>query len=60
MYGYNPWAPRPRAHNIAAICERHGGGGHPVVGAISLTVDQVDRAKSLGLEIAQELLRDPT
>ena len=32
--GYNPWSPVPRTHDIAAICERHGGGGHPVVGAI--------------------------
>lgn len=56
--GYNPWSPRPRGHNIAAICERHGGGGHPVVGAISLTADQVTRAQSLALEIARELLRD--
>src|SRR5882724_6103669 len=25
--GSNPWAPRPRTHNIAKICERYGGGG---------------------------------
>ncbi|MCB1024711.1 MAG: phosphoesterase, partial [Acidobacteria bacterium] len=30
--GSNPWAPRPRTHNIAEICERYGGGGHAVVG----------------------------
>jgi len=53
--GYNPWAPSERRHNIAAICERHGGGGHPVVGAISLPADQVDRAKKLTYEIAEEL-----
>ena len=29
-----PLARCPRTHNIAAICERYGGGGHPVVGAI--------------------------
>jgi len=27
--GYNPWSNLPRRHNIAEICERHGGGGHP-------------------------------
>jgi hypothetical protein len=29
--GSNPWAVRPRVHNIATICERYGGGGHAVV-----------------------------
>lgn len=53
--GYNPWAPIARKHNIAAICERHGGGGHPVVGAISLAADQVARAQELAREIAAEL-----
>jgi hypothetical protein len=53
--GYNPWSPIPRKHNIAAICERHGGGGHPVVGAISLPVDKVDEARALARSIAEEL-----
>lgn len=55
--GYNPWAPIARKHNIAAICERHGGGGHPVVGAISLPVDDVERARELARSIADELAR---
>ncbi len=53
--GYNPWSPVPRTHNIAAMCERHGGGGHPVVGAISLPVDKLDEARALGRSIAEEL-----
>jgi hypothetical protein len=53
--GYNPWSPLPRTHNIAAICERYGGGGHPVVGAISLPADQVEKAKELVRSIAEEL-----
>jgi hypothetical protein len=53
--GYNPWSPLPRRHNIAEICERHGGGGHPVVGAISLAADKVDAAKALSRSIAGEL-----
>ena len=53
--GYNPWSPVPRRHNIAAICERHGGGGHPVVGAISLPADKVEEAKALVRTIADEL-----
>lgn len=53
--GYNPWAAVARKHNIAAICERHGGGGHPVVGAVSLPVGEVERAQKLAREIAEEL-----
>jgi len=53
--GYNPWSPVPRRHNIAAICERHGGGGHPVVGAISLPADEVQEAQALSRSIADEL-----
>ena len=53
--GFNPWCNQTRTHNIAKICERHGGGGHPVVGAISLPVDKVEDAKKLAKEIAAEL-----
>jgi len=53
--GYNPWAPRPRTHNIAAICERYGGGGHAVVGAVSLTAADVERAKQIANDVAEEL-----
>jgi hypothetical protein len=53
--GYNPWSPVPRRHNIAAICERYGGGGHPVVGAITLPADQVEEARRLARSLAEEL-----
>jgi hypothetical protein len=53
--GYNPWSPLPRTHNIAAICERHGGGGHPVVGAISLPADKLEEARALVKSISEEL-----
>jgi hypothetical protein len=53
--GSNPWSGVARAHNLAAICERHGGGGHPVVGAISLAPDQVDRARAIAEDIVGEL-----
>jgi len=53
--GYNPWSPVPRRHNIAAICERFGGGGHAVVGAVALPVDRVDEARALTRSIAHEL-----
>jgi hypothetical protein len=53
--GYNPWSCIPRRHNIAEICERYGGGGHPVVGAVSLAADRRDEARALAHTIALEL-----
>jgi hypothetical protein len=53
--GSNPWAPRPRRHNIATICERYGGGGHAVVGAISFAPDEVERGREVMREIVEEL-----
>jgi len=53
--GSNPWAPRPRAHNIAEICERYGGGGHAVVGAISLKPHELELGRSYMSEIVKEL-----
>nr|MDQ3373356.1 phosphoesterase [Acidobacteriota bacterium] len=53
--GSNPWSPRPRLHNIAEICERYGGGGHAVVGAISLAPEELDKGKKFMLEIIKQL-----
>jgi len=53
--GSNPFAPRPRRHNIATICERYGGGGHAVVGAVSFKPDEVERARQVAREIVAEL-----
>ena len=53
--GSNPWAPRPRTHNIAEICERYGGGGHAVVGAVSLKPDDLELGKKYMAEIIDEL-----
>jgi len=53
--GSNPWAPRPRTHNIATLCERYGGGGHAVVGAISFAPDEVEAARVALVEIVAEL-----
>ncbi len=54
--GYNPWSHVERRHNIAAICERYGGGGHPVVGSIALPADQVDRAREIANDVVRELM----
>src|SRR6266550_3837806 len=56
--GSNPWAPRPRTHNIATICERYGGGGHAVVGAISFRPDEVEKGREVLREIVAELETD--
>ncbi len=53
--GSNPWSPRPRTHNLAALCERYGGGGHPVVGAISFSPEKLPEAKRIAQEITRAL-----
>ncbi|HYE15271.1 MAG TPA: hypothetical protein VD968_12565 [Pyrinomonadaceae bacterium] len=53
--GSNPFSPRPRRHNLASICERYGGGGHAVVGAVSYRPDEVERARETAREIVAEL-----
>ncbi len=53
--GSNPWAPRPRTHDLAKICERYGGGGHAVVAAISLAPESIDEARRIAEDIVQEL-----
>jgi len=53
--GSNPWAPRPRTHDLAAICERYGGGGHAVVAAISLAPEELEKARKIAAEIVEEL-----
>jgi hypothetical protein len=56
--GSNPWSPRPRRLNIATICERYGGGGHAVVGAVSYGPDEIERARATAREIVAELQGD--
>jgi hypothetical protein len=55
--GWNPWTKAQRKHNLAAICERYGGGGHPVVAAISFEPTAVDQARKAAEEITEELRR---
>jgi hypothetical protein len=55
--GTNPWTKVPVAElaNLAAICERYGGGGHARVGAVSFPPDQEDDARKAAAEIVAEL-----
>jgi hypothetical protein len=53
--GSNPWAPEAPKHNLATICERYGGGGHPRVGAISFEIGALQQAREVAGEIRKEL-----
>lgn len=53
--GYNPWSGKDRVHDVAALCQRYGGGGHPVVGAVPVALDKLDDARRITAEIVEEL-----
>lgn len=53
--GFNPWQTCQRTVNLATVCASYGGGGHPVVGAISLPAEQQDRAKRVLQDIVHVL-----
>ncbi|MBK9259454.1 MAG: hypothetical protein IPM54_06410 [Polyangiaceae bacterium] len=53
--GYNPWSGVERRHDIASICRRYDGGGHPVVGAATFPLSDVARAREVAAAIAREL-----
>jgi len=55
--GSNPWTDTREEDmvNLAAICERYGGGGHARVGAISFPTDRFDDARKAAREIVAEL-----
>jgi hypothetical protein len=53
--GSNPWSTAPKTANLASICERYGGGGHPKVAAISLPPTELERARGVAAQIVQEL-----
>jgi hypothetical protein len=53
--GSNPWARERRRHDISRICERYGGGGHPVVGAVTLPPGTLSEARRIAAEIARTL-----
>ncbi len=44
--GHNPWVAAPRAHDVGALCERLGGGGHAVVGGVTLGATETARARA--------------
>jgi hypothetical protein len=52
--GVNPWTKQERRTNIGDLCARYGGGGHAVVGGITLRADELPRAR----ETLDALIRD--
>ncbi len=53
--GTNPWTPAQRRHDIGELCARHGGGGHAVVGGVTLRPDELPRAQETLRAIVREL-----
>ena len=53
--GYNPWATEPRRHDIAELCRRFGGGGHPEVGAVSFPLEKLEEARRIAKLLMDEL-----
>jgi hypothetical protein len=53
--GVNPWTTKQRRHDIGELCSRHGGGGHAVVGGITLRGDELPRARETLDVLVREL-----
>lgn len=53
--GFNPWSGKERLHDIAAICQREGGGGHAVVGAVNFAHAEIDAARATLARVTKEL-----
>jgi nanoRNase/pAp phosphatase (c-di-AMP/oligoRNAs hydrolase) len=53
--GVNPWTTKPRRHDIGELCARHGGGGHAVVGGVTLRGDELARARETVAALVKEL-----
>jgi hypothetical protein len=53
--GVNPWNPAPRRHDVGELCARLGGGGHAVVGGVTLRGDELERARTTIAALVREL-----
>jgi hypothetical protein len=53
--GTNPWKPFDPEVNLASIAEKHGGGGHARVAAISLDPGDLPRARQIAQDITAYL-----
>jgi hypothetical protein len=55
--GVNPWGSKQRRHDIGELCARYGGGGHAVVGGVTLRGDELTRARETMRAMIVELER---
>ena len=55
--GSNPWVRPDPLVNLGELCQRYGGGGHPVVGAVTLAPDRLGEARRAYEEIVEILRR---
>lgn len=53
--GVNPWTSKKRRHDIGELCARYGGGGHAVVGGVTLRADELPRARDTISSLVREL-----
>jgi hypothetical protein len=52
--GWNPWGPA-RRHDVGALCEQHGGGGHAAVGGVTLEPTELARGRAVVAALAAAL-----
>lgn len=57
--GFNPWQHARRTHDLAELCERHGGGGHPYVAGASFVHEQIDQLRAAAQDIVASLALAP-
>jgi hypothetical protein len=55
--GFNPWSDTTRRHDIASLCQQHGGGGHADVGAVTFSLERLDDARRVAKSLVAELNR---
>ncbi|MBX3162544.1 MAG: phosphoesterase [Deltaproteobacteria bacterium] len=53
--GVNPWTAAVRRHDMGELCARYGGGGHAVVGGVTLRAEELDRARDTLARLVREL-----
>jgi len=54
--GKNPWGSVAKKVDVGALCAKYGGGGHAVVGGVTLRADEVDRARQTLRALVDELV----
>ena len=58
--GTNPWNQATANQNLASLAEKHGGGGHQRVSAISFDPQDLPRARQVARDLAATLRKAPS